>query len=393
MTITRRELGRATLAGAAAQAASSSAAAQQRPRDPLVPGKRAPAALDLGDPMSDKPLPLAPHDPFARGAGIGIGHRFPPKPEREIFEFYRAAGIEYGSVLGRLGESDYDSMARLRDRMEKHGVRLLNINVVGLHCDPVIVLGLPGVEEKLEQYKQFLRDAGRAGIPYTTYGHMANLRLGYGITHLSRSRGNRARVFDERTAAGFPLSHDREYSEKEIWQTFTRFARAVVPVAEEAGVRIGLHPDDPPIPVLGGVARVFGNYDGYQKALEITDSPNFGFCLCVGTWSEGGDRTGKSAIEMIREFVPQGKIFKIHFRNIDQPLPRFRETFVDDGYLDMHEVMRELRKADFNGLVVPDHVPGGKRMGDPNTSYMIGYMRALRDVVNKEFGGPGARRA
>ncbi len=332
-----------------------------------------------------QPLKLAQVDPFAPGAGIGIGHRFPPEPEDEVFDFYRATGIEYGSVLGRLGEVNYDSMARLKDRMEERGIRLFNFNVVGLHCDPVIVLGLPGVEEKLRLYQQFLRDAGRAGIPYTTYGHMANLRLRYGVTARVPTRGQRARQFDAKAAQAYPVSHDREYSEKEIWQSFARFAKTVVPVAEEAGVRIGLHPDDPPLPSLGGVARVFRNYEGYARALEITDSPNFGFCFCMGTWAEGGESTGKSTIAMIREFAPLGKIFKVHFRNVDQSMPRFTETFVDDGYIDMIEALRELRKANFNGVIVPDHVPRMRPMGDRNTAYTVGYMRALRDVVNREF--------
>ena len=384
MPVTRRELGTAALAGTATRLVP--AAAQQPSRwNPLVPGRQAPEAREGMDGSDTRPMHLAPADPFAPGAGIGIGHRFPPRPEPEVFDFYHATGIEYGSVLARLGEVSYDWLVRMKERMAQRGIRLLNVNVVGLHCDPVIVLGLPGVEEKLELYQQFLRDAGRAGIPYTTYGHMANLRLGYGVTARVPSRGQRARQFDARLAEGFPLSHGRGYSEDEIWKSFTRFARAVVPVAEDAGVRIGLHPDDPPLPSLGGVARVFRDYEGYSRALEITDSPNFGYCFCMGTWAEGGESTGKSVIEMIREFAPQGKIFKVHFRNVDQPMPRFTETFVDDGYTDMIEALRELRRANFNGVIVPDHVPGMKPMGDSNTAYTVGYMRALRDIVNREF--------
>ena len=384
MKLTRRDLGRGALAGSAAQLAGQ-ASAQQRSWEPLVPGNEAPAAAERMDAPDTQPVTLAPADPFATGAGIGIGHRFPPQPDEAVFDLYRSSGIEYGSVLGRLGEVDYDSMARLKDRMEERGVRLLNFNVIGLHCDPVIVLGLPGVEEKLRLYQQFLRDAGKAGIPYTTYGHMANLRLRYGVTARVPTRGQRARQFDANAARGFPLSHGREYSAKEIWQSFNRFVKAVVPVAEEAGVRIGLHPDDPPLESLGGVARIFRNYEGYARALEITDSPNFGFCFCMGTWAEGGDATGKSVIDMIREFAPLGKIFKVHFRNVDQPMPRFTETFVDDGYIDMIEALRELRKANFNGVIVPDHVPATQLTRDRNTAYTVGYMRALRDVINREF--------
>jgi mannonate dehydratase len=381
MIMKRRQFATLGAQGVAAGAIPPLLAMQSQP---LVPGTSAPPPIDLGDADGDKPR-LAPQNPFGAGAGIGIGHRFPADPGPEIYRLYRTAGIEYGSILAQLDRVSYDFIARRRDEMEKHGIRLLNVNVVGLHCDPVIVLGLPGVEDKLERYKQFLRAAGRAGVPYTTYGHMANLRLGYSVTGRGHARGLPTRVFDEAVAKSYPLSHGRVYSEKEIWETFTRFAKAVVPVAEESNVRIGLHPDDPPIPSLGGVARPFRNYEGYRRALEISNSAHFGFCLCVGTWAEGGAATGKTPLEMIREFAPKGHIFKIHFRNIDRPLPKFRETFVDDGFMDMHEVMRELRKANFNGIVVPDHVPGAGQSGEVSTAYMIGYMRALRDVVNKEF--------
>ena len=91
---------------------------------------------------------------------------------------------------------------------------------------------------------------------------------------------------------------------------------------------------------------------------------------------------GKDVLEMIAHFGSQGKLFKIHFRNVDAPLPRFRETLVDDGYVDMYEVMRALREVDFDGVLIPDHVPD---VGDGrNTAYTIGYMRATRHRVYAE---------
>jgi mannonate dehydratase len=97
-----------------------------------------------------------------------------------------------------------------------------------------------------------------------------------------------------------PLPHGRVYSEEEIWENYTYFIRQVVPVAEEQGVRIGIHPDDPPVPVLGGVPRcIFGNFQGYVRALEIANSPNIGVCLCAGTWLEGGELMGKTVPEAI----------------------------------------------------------------------------------------------
>ena len=84
-----------------------------------------------------------------------------------------------------------------------------------------------------------------------------------------------------------PLTHGRKFTADEIWQNYTYFIKQVVPVAEEVGVRIGIHPDDPPVAELGGVPRaIFSNYNGYVKALEIANSPNVGVCLCCGTWMD-----------------------------------------------------------------------------------------------------------
>ena len=155
-----------------------------------------------------------------------------------------------------------------------------------------------------------------------------------------------------------PLSHGRDYSEDEIWDNYAYFIRQVAPVAEEAGVRIGIHPDDPPVPELGGVPRcIFSSFEGYQRALEIADSPNVGMCLCVGCWLEGGELMGKDVVETIRYFGERKKLFKVHFRNVDQPLPHFVETFLDDGYMDMYKVMKALREVDFDGVLIADHIP------------------------------------
>jgi len=181
------------------------------------------------------------------------------------------------------------------------------------------------------------------------------------------------------------LSHGREFTPQEIWENYTYFIKQVVPVAEEAGVRIGIHPDDPPVPELGGVPRcIFGNFEGYRRALEIADSPNVGVCFCVGCWLEGGTLMGNGTLESIRAFAAQGKLFKVHFRNVDAPLPHFVETFVDDGYMDMYKVMRELRMVGFNGVAIADHIPvmaGGPRV---STAYTIGYMKALLRRANEE---------
>jgi mannonate dehydratase len=170
-------------------------------------------------------------------------------------------------------------------------------------------------------------------------------------------------------------------------------------------VRIGIHPDDPPAPMLAGVPRcIFATFEGYKRAMEIANSPNVGLCLCCGCWLEGGkELTGKDPEEMIHYFGAQKKIFKIHFRNVSAPLPHFVETFMDNGYYDMYKIMKALRDVNFDGIVIPDHVP---QMGPALTAgatsaehaaaaafsraalgYSIAYMRALRDRANREAKG------
>ena len=140
---------------------------------------------------------------------------------------------------------------------------------------PEVTLNLPGRDEKIDEYKQYLRDLGKAGIYYTTYAHMGN---GIWSSDPETTRGGApARAFKLETAKGYwdgkvfepPLTHGRKFSQEELWENYTYFIKQVVPVAEEVGVRIGIHPDDPPVPELGGVPRhMFGTFDGYIKALS-----------------------------------------------------------------------------------------------------------------------------
>jgi mannonate dehydratase len=301
-----------------------------------------------------------------------------PRPSEEELIHFQQMGIDAATIWTTIEDARYDYLVETRQRLAARGIELWNVGILDLHCDPAMVLGLPGFEEKLEQYVRYLRDLGRAGIGYTTYAHMANIKmLPYYQTAIGQTRGIPTREFDAAKARDLPLSHERQYSEDEIWQTFARFLRAVVPVAEEAGVRIGLHPDDPPLSSLGGVARIVRSFEGYQRAMELADSPNFGLCFCIGSWAEGGETLGKDVYEMIDFFGAQGKLFKIHFRNVDRPMPVFRETLVDDGYIDMFRVMEALHGVNFDGALLPDHVPGDRE----HAAYTIGYMRAVRKKV------------
>src|SRR5205823_3621181 len=181
---------------------------------------------------------------------------------------------------------------------------------------------------------------------------------------------------------------EREYSADDIWNNYTYFVKAVLPVAEKAGVKLALHPDDPPITKMNGVAKLFTHYDGYHRAEQIAGNSRFwGLTFCVGTWSEGGNDMGKNVFEMIRDFGARGRIFEVHFRNVTAPLPHFEETFPDEGYMDMYQVMKTLRQVGFNGAIEPDHVPrlaGDSGILRAGTAYCIASMRSMLQRANAE---------
>lgn len=327
--------------------------------------------------------------------GMKLAAQVTPEPTEDDLKLLRQMGVEYVVLWTGGDKASYEYYFSRRQLFEAAGLKIYGFGNSSVHNQEAITLNLPGRDAKIEEYKNHLRNLGKAGIPYTTYAHMAN---GIWSTEREFTRGGAsARAFDiakaekghwaqqEFTA---PLTHGRKYTEDEIWENFTYFIRQVAPVAEEAGVRIGIHPDDPPVPELGGIPRcIFSSFEGYRRALEIADSPNVGMCLCVGCWLEGGNLMGKDVFETIRYFAERKKLFKIHFRNVDQPLPHFVETFIDDGYMKMYHVMKVMREVNFDGVLIADHIPmmgNDQRLG---TAFTIGYIKALVERVNAEAEG------
>jgi len=354
--------------------------------EPFAPSRRdlAVAALGAAACAFGARRPLEPLSP-----GMKISLQIPTDFTGEDLAFAKQIGVGYVNIPTRGGNSAI--FQGFKGRLEAAGLKVANIGNSLVHNMPEVTLNLPGRDSKVEEYKQYLRDLAQAGIFYTTYAHMGT---GIWSSPPETTRGGApARAFRLDTAKGHwngrvfepPLSHGRKYTEQELWENYTYFIRQVAPVAEELGIRIGIHPDDPPVMGLGGVPRcIFGNFDGYARALEIANSPNVGVCLCCGTWLEGGKQMGKSVTEAIREFARMDKLWKIHLRNVTGPLPSFVETFPDDGYGDLKQIMRTLVEVDFRGILIADHVP--QMVGDRRTgwAFSIGYIKALHDMALDE---------
>jgi len=302
--------------------------------------------------------------------------------------FLQQIGLKWVRLEFDAGDLTRDALRAMQQRCSRFGMKIYS----GVHYSYrslKVQLGQPERDQDIETYARFLRDLGELGIPVASYDfHPGNTYT----TNTVQRRGYSAREFnlnDFRTRVEKQM-FDREYSAEEIWANYTYFMKAVLPVAEKAGVKLALHPDDPPLEKMNGVAKVLTHYNGYRRAEQIAaNSRNWGLTFCVGTWSEGGDNMGKDVFQMIRDFGGRNKIFEVHFRNITGPLPHFVETFPDDGYLDMYKVVKTLRQARFNGALEPDHVPrlaGDTGMLRAGTAYCISYMRALLRRANEEVG-------
>lgn len=280
------------------------------------------------------------------------------------------------------GETHWEFMdlLHLRMRCEDAGLRLAAIENVPRSFYDKVMLGLPGRDQQLEHLATTVHNMARAGIPILGYNWMPN-----GVWRTSRTTPGRGGAmvtsFDLELAEKAPLSHGRIYSEEEMWANYEYFVKAIIPVAEEAGIRLALHPDDPPVESLGGIARIFRSFQGFKRGMEMGDSPLHGLDFCHGCWSE----MGPGVIEAIRYFGERGKIFYVHFRDVQGTVPKFQECFINEGNSDMFQVMKTLKETGFTGFMIPDHVPHmveDTQWGHRARAYAIGYMTALLEVLD-----------
>jgi mannonate dehydratase len=175
-----------------------------------------------------------------------------------------------------------------------------------------------------------------------------------------------------------PLTHGREYREEEMWENYERFLEEVLPVAEEAGVKLALHPCDPPVEKLGGVPFIFRDFESFKRADRLAESKYHGLELCLGTWSE----MGENIVEVIQYFGERNKIFYVHFRDVEGTVPSFHEIFLNEGggNYDKYEVLKTLREVGFQGVMIVDHVPrveGDSKWGHRARANAIGYLQGL----------------
>ncbi len=245
-------------------------------------------------------------------------------------------------------------------------------------------LGLPGRDEEIEQARRYLRNVAAAGIPVLCWNWMAVFNWTRTSTTTPWRGGALVTSYDHAMMRGAPPTEAGEVSDDRLWESLAYFMAAVVPVAEEVGVKLALHPDDPPISPIRGVARILRSPEAMRRAIELRPSPHNGITMCQGTFAT----MGADVPAEIRAFGEA--IHFVHFRDVRGTPERFLETFHDDGQTDMFAAMRTYREIGFDGPVRPDHVPTME--GEDNIApgynvlgrlFAIGYMKGLAEAVEK----------
>jgi mannonate dehydratase len=390
--VSRRAFLAASAAAAGSAAALGGAAEQTRPR---------PVPTEVQ--MTTKP------DARPR---MKIAEMLPPIPG-PLFRLVKQCGVDYAvgasRYLGRMdrrGDSGPDAAAAAAVAGEKGSppwsfAALQRVKQIydeaGFKVDVIewrpplgrAKLGLPGRDEEIDTVCELVRNMGKLGIGVWCYEWMVLGVLRTSSTIPGRG-GALVTGYDNAQLKDLPLTKHGVVKDEQLWASLEYFLKRVLPVAEKAGVKLALHPDDPPLSPIRGVARIIRSVDAYQRAVDLVPSPANGICLCQGNFT----LMTNDLPAVIRNFGKQKKIFFVHFRDVRGTPEKYVETFHDEGKTDMLECMRAYRDIGFDGVCRPDHVPTME--GDSNQKpgyssvgrlYAIGYIRGLQEAVYREGRG------
>ncbi|MBT5875796.1 MAG: TIM barrel protein [Candidatus Latescibacteria bacterium] len=248
-----------------------------------------------------------------------------------------------------------------------------------------IKLGLPGRDEEIDVVRSLLKNMGATGIPVWCSMWMPILGVMRTTRSIQTRGGAKVSGFDHSEMANEPLTEHGTVDEESQWANLKYFLESVVPVAEEAGVKMAMHPDDPPLSPVRGVARIMSSVENYQRLIDLVPSPANGIGLCQGNFALMTD----DLPSVIRHFGRQDRIHFVHFRDVRGKPEKFEESFHDDGQTDLAECMRAYRDVGYEGVCRPDHYP---QMGDESYKdelriarlFAIGYVKGLREAVYSE---------
>lgn len=321
-------------------------------------------------------------------SGMQLAELFGPGQDQR-FRLAKQIGINHAiaGVSGPLSRVSRDRYVETLEKL-KADFGAAGLTVAGVESHPVpaekIKLGLPGRDEEIENYRAAIEALGKVGIQMVCYNFMAGLGWLRTRSDLPERGGALTTEFDNRVARRQGLTKWGEVSEAKIWDNIEYFLKAVIPVAEKAGVKMALHPDDPPISPLRGIGRILTSAKAYRRVMNIVPSPVNGITFCQANFLAMGENIEALAQEWCRE----KKIFFVHFRDIEGKGERFRETFHDNGPTDMARMLQVYHQGGFDGPIRPDHAPTLEGESNDNPGYAmggkvlaIGYMKGIMDAL------------
>lgn len=305
----------------------------------------------------------------------------------EYLQYLRQMNLSHCFVMFSNEHSNYEDVNRILEKIRKAGLTVDDAGNGLLYKHLSIQLGLPDQDLWIDRYNDLNKILGQAGVPVGYIGNSRVSHTGYFATEASH--GAPARTVDMEEILKRPPLAEKVVEEEEIWEHFEYLLKRSLPVAKEYGMKLALHPSDPPYPMYEGYASLIHNSDGYRKALKMADAivPDvLGIKFCCGCWLEGGKAFGDILADL-REFVRARRVLTVHFRNVSGPLPYFIETLAEDGYFDMMSIMRVLVEEQYDEGIYPDHVfDTAEGTGGELTAfaYAMGYMKGLMAAAYDE---------
>jgi mannonate dehydratase len=292
----------------------------------------------------------------------------------------------------------YEELVAIKRDINAAGLQLEAIeNFDPAHWHDVLLDG-PKKREQLENLKTIIRNVGRAGIPI--FGYNFSIAGVAGRIKGPFARGQAEAVgmdgpFDKPMPRGMawnmvydssaPPGVTPSATQEELWQRLRSFLDALIPVAEEAGVTLAAHPDDPPLPTIRAQPRLVYQPRLYQKLLDLNPSPLSSLEFCIGSLAE---MTEGDIYETVETYARQNKIAYVHLRNVRGKVPHYKETFIDEGDVNILRVLRILKETGFQGVIIPDHAPQMTCSAPwhAGMAFALGYIRAAMQMLDTGLG-------
>jgi len=320
--------------------------------------------------------------------GLQLAELFAPEEGHKI-RLASQIGITHAIVTTTrvLGPAPRERYAELLGGLRKD-LAAAGLIFAGVESHPVpaekIKLGLPGRDEEIENYSAAIRALAEVGVPMVCYNWMAGLGWYRTRADLAGRGGALLSEFDRADAERAGPTEWGTVPEEKIWSNLEYFLRAVIPVAEKAGIRMALHPDDPPVSPLRGIGRILTSAANYRRVLRMVPSPVNGITFCQANFK----LMGEDIAALAREWCAQKKIFFVHFRDVEGTPGHFRESFHDNCPVDLARMLRIYHEAGFEGPIRPDHAPTLDGESNDKPGYAmggkvlaIGYMKGAMDAL------------